>query len=127
MQAVLKKSRIGGLLLISICSLAFDRNAVISQEPNFGPDRGIAEISFWGPPPQAAHRVVKQPQWLSPEQAKKRAIHGLVHPPVATIQGAVLEEGWRQPYAYGFFGAVPHRHPVRHFGVRKNYTQWTWK
>lgn len=115
---------LSGVFLVSlIAHIAVDTNHLVGQEPVLA----SPGLEFWGPPPQPAHRIVKQPQWLSPKQAKVRAAHELVHPPVATIQGAVLEQGWRQPYAYGFFGAVPHSHPVRHFGYRKNYTQWTWK
>ena len=29
------------------------------------------------------------------------------------------------PYAYGWFGAEPRQHCVRHFGYYRNYTQWT--
>jgi hypothetical protein len=119
-----------GLILIAktIVSLAtlvlcIFSSEVVGQEPL----AGAAGMAMWPPPAQSPHRVIQQPQWLAPKQAKKRHMHELVHPPVATIQAAVIEPGWRQPYAYGFFGAKPTRHPVRHFGYRQDYTQWTWK
>jgi hypothetical protein len=28
-------------------------------------------------------------------------------------------------YAYGFFGVAPRSHASRHFGVNRNYTQWS--
>lgn len=119
----IKKGPTGLNLCILALAFACCTDRLLAQQPELP----VEEVQFWGPPPQPAHRVIEQPQWLSPKQAKRRAVHELVHPPVATIQGAVLEPGWRQPYAYGFFGAKPYRHPVRHFGYRQSYTQWTWK
>jgi len=28
-------------------------------------------------------------------------------------------------YAYGFFGVAPRSHASRHFGINRNYTQWS--
>lgn len=33
----------------------------------------------------------------------------------------------RAGYAYGWFGAPPRKHPERHFGYHRRYTQWSWK
>lgn len=33
----------------------------------------------------------------------------------------------RSGYAYGWFGVAARRHPERHFGYHRNYTQWSWK
>jgi len=30
-------------------------------------------------------------------------------------------------YAYGFFGVPPRSHSSRHFGVSRNYTQWSFR
>lgn len=122
--AVIRKSRLaGGFLSAAAVFGSYNPAELAAQEPAFT----SMELAIWGPPAQAPHQVVQQPQWLSPAQAKKRAIHDKFHPPVATIQAAIIEPGWRQPYAYGFFGPTPQRHPTRHFGYRKNYTQWAWK
>jgi hypothetical protein len=33
----------------------------------------------------------------------------------------------RQAYAYGWFGATPRRHTVKHYGVRNHYIQKVWQ
>ena len=122
--AVIGKSRLAGGFLYAVAVLgSYNPSKLIAEDPAVTP----IEMAIWGPPPQTPHRVVRQPQWLSSEQANKRSIHDKFLPPVATIQAAAIEPVWRQPYAYGYFGPQPHRHPTRHFGYRKNYTQWVWK
>lgn len=32
---------------------------------------------------------------------------------------------YRQPYAYGWFGAQPHRHGDIHYGYRQHYIEWS--
>ena len=49
-------------------------------------------------------------------------------PTYVTLQGAHRGSAAPvpvRPYAYGWFGAQPRYHCVRHFGYYRNYTQWT--
>jgi hypothetical protein len=43
----------------------------------------------------------------------------------APTSAAPLMPIYRTPYAYGYFGATPSRHWRQHFGVQRQYTQWT--
>lgn len=54
-----------------------------------------------------------------------RDIHNHLHhlPPPAGVGRPVSVA--RQGYAYGWFGVPARRQPVRHFGYRQKYTQWT--
>jgi hypothetical protein len=115
---------IGGLLFTWIGT-----DQMLAAEPPVTGYPGSAAVAMWSPPAMAdaPHLVIRQPQMLSPAQAKRRAMGEIVHPPVATIQAATITPGWRQPYAYGYFGPKPHRHPQRHYGFNQDYTQWTWK
>jgi hypothetical protein len=80
-------------------------------------------MAIWALPPQPSHRVIRQPPLRTPKELKRQS-HG---PAVATIPRAATEPVWRQPYAYGYFGARPKRHWHRHFGWNQSYTQWSLK
>ena len=38
---------------------------------------------------------------------------------------AAMYDARTSGYAYGFFGVPPRSHASRHFGVYRNYTQWS--
>jgi hypothetical protein len=38
---------------------------------------------------------------------------------------AAMYDARTSGYAYGFFGVAPRSHASRHFGVYRNYTQWS--
>ena len=38
---------------------------------------------------------------------------------------AAMMDARTSGYAYGFFGVAPRSHASRHFGVNRNYTQWS--
>lgn len=49
-------------------------------------------------------------------------------PPYVTLQAprkGLLYTSAVPRYAYGWFGAQPRSHCVRHFGYHRNFTQWT--
>jgi hypothetical protein len=39
--------------------------------------------------------------------------------------GATMVDARTHGYAYGFFGVPPRSHASRHFGINRNYTQWS--
>ena len=86
-----------------------------------------AGTAIWAMPPQSPHRVIRQPPILSAEEQKEKAQREWLGAPPANVERAAVAPVWRQPYAYGYFGAQPQRHWQRHFGWNKAYTQWTLK
>jgi hypothetical protein len=38
---------------------------------------------------------------------------------------AAMVDARTSGYAYGFFGVAPRSHASRHFGINRNYTQWS--
>ena len=38
---------------------------------------------------------------------------------------AAMRDARTSGYAYGFFGVAPRSHASRHFGVYRNFTQWS--
>lgn len=96
-------------------------------EPVVSPWEMPPGTAIWALPAQSPHRVVRQPPLLSHDELKRQAHRDKFGPPVATIPKAAVSPVWRQPYAYGYFGAQPARHWQRHFGWNRSYTQWTLK
>lgn len=46
------------------------------------------------------------------------------HHQQAVGQPGIAREMVAPGYAYGWFGVIPNRQPVRHFGVQRKYTEW---
>ncbi|QDV70158.1 hypothetical protein Poly24_38770 [Rosistilla carotiformis] len=74
-----------------------------------------AGLGLWGVTP-APHLVIRSPQKPS-----------LLHSKSAVIPGAAAVPVWKEPYAYGYFGATPRQHPYRSFGHQQAYTEWRWR
>lgn len=83
--------------------------------------------SLWGPAPQVPHLIVRSPQLQMQSHSDQRQNDPLHDHARATVSGAVVQPVWRQPYAYGYFGARPNGHWRRHYGYHSAYTQWTLK
>lgn len=48
-------------------------------------------------------------------------------PAAPPITAAPQLMGWKQPYAYGYFGAKHNRQRSVHHGHQRSYTQWTFR
>jgi len=71
----------------------------------------VSGMGLWTPA-APTHLVIRPP--VTPSR----------HAKTATIPGATKAPVWKQPYAYGYFGATHQRHAYRSFGHQKNYTEW---
>lgn len=75
---------------------------------------------------QPPHLIVRSPQLHRQQQTVERQHYPLQTSSAAT-PGAVVQPVWRQPYAYGYFGAQSNRLWNRHYGYQSAFTQWTFK
>ncbi|XZE55183.1 hypothetical protein SH139x_001183 [Planctomycetaceae bacterium SH139] len=116
-----------GMLMLSIAPLQAEPPSAVQHRQLVDPWQMPAGTAIWGLPPQSPHRLIQSPPLLSAEEKKARSHRGKLTPAVATIDRAAVQNVWRQPYAYGYFGAQPNRHWQRHFGWNQAYTQWTLK
>jgi hypothetical protein len=64
---------------------------------------------------------------LSEDAQRAKDNHAFYHGDPKTIDAALTQPVWRQPYSYGYFGAKGSAHWQRHFGYHRAYTQWTLK
>ncbi|WP_145347834.1 hypothetical protein [Rosistilla ulvae] len=112
----MKWLKILSLASIFVCSTA---GVVAAQSPfdRQGSEYSIdpAGLGIWNASP-TPHLVIRSPQKSSGLHAKS-----------ATIPQAVAVPVWKQPYAYGYFGAEPRRHPYRSFGHQQAFTEWRWR
>ncbi len=112
---------------VFFCGLLFCTTNGPSDVRAEDPKQPLYGIGLWALPPQTPHRVIRSPQLLTPDQQRSKDDRGLYHGHPATIDAALVEPVWKQPYAYGYFGATPTGHWQRHFGYHRAYTQWTLK
>lgn len=87
--------------------------------------RGAPPLGF--ATPQVPHLVIRGPQQRRPSDSVERQGVSLRSYHEGTIDGAVVQPTWRQPYAYGYLGAQKNGHLRRHSGFRGGFAQWTWK
>ncbi|WP_145122748.1 hypothetical protein [Rosistilla oblonga] len=109
------------LKLLPLASIGFCGWAVpaVAQGPAAGYSSNYAidpvGLGMWAAPP-APHLVIRSPQ---------KSSH--LHHNSAIIPGATAVPVWKEPYAYGYFGAKPRQHPYRSFGHQQAYTEWRWR
>ena len=99
-------------LMIASTILVYMTSGVAGQEQELvGAKQAPAGMAMWGLN-SAPHLVIQPP-------TEKDS-----HPPRG-IPYAVTVPVWKQPYAYGYFGAKQrHCRPYRSFGHQQSYTQW---
>ncbi len=73
----------------------------------------------------APHLLVRPPLTVDAQGRVVDARYAGTHHTPATIPDATAQPMWRQPYAYGYFGARPNRHLSQHFGYLRQYNQWS--
>lgn len=66
-------------------------------------------VAHAGPP---SYLLLRQPEAPGPR-----------HQP--GFAAAALYDVRAYPYAYGYFGIAPRTHASRHFGIRRDYIQWS--
>lgn len=86
-----------------------------------------ASGAMWSIPPQVPHLIIRGPQLQRQTETAGRTSDPLHDHGRLTVDGAVVDPVWKQPYAYGYFGALPYRHWKRHYGYHGSYTQWSFK
>ncbi len=73
-------------------------------------------MGMWNKGKTPPHLVLRSPLELKKQSAK--------HPTIPYSQKLIR---WKQPYAYGYFGARSRRHPMRSFGHQQAYTEWRFR
>ena len=112
LQGSVMVNRIYLIAITTVISLAYVRAA--EPHPSFYEqghvNNELQGMGMWVSTP-APHLVLR-----SPAPGKRH------HP--ATIPHAVRTPIYKQPYAYGYFGAKPRRHYYRSFGHQESFTEW---
>jgi len=108
----------GGLLAALLCSW-FSTLQAAPPVPTHSPAARRPSAH-----PSAAHHLPASRPGVPHYVILGRAVQGDRHGKGRGYAPGHVTEVRRAPYAYGWFGAAPRRHWVRHEGFRRNMVQW---